>query len=121
MKKVSDFFLRPYYGQAVWFTRFHHEQLPSAKERYIKEIERVISVIDLHLGRTKQEYLVGSKVSYADLMFLPWAGIAGMFDPEKKWDEKYPHYTKWLATLNARPAVKKTFEDKAKAVAAASH
>jgi glutathione S-transferase len=24
----------PYYGQAAWFTKFHHEQLPSAKERY---------------------------------------------------------------------------------------
>ncbi|WPH00416.1 Hypothetical protein R9X50_00324300 [Acrodontium crateriforme] len=113
--------LCPNINGSVWFTKSHHEQLPSAKERYVKEVERVISVIELHLSRTKQEYLVGSKASYADLMFLPWSAVAGLFDPEKKWDDKYPLYKKWLDALNARPAVKKTFEEKAKAAAAASH
>ncbi|KAH8156115.1 hypothetical protein CIB48_g12131, partial [Xylaria polymorpha] len=31
----------PYYGQAVWFTRYHPEKLQSAIDRYVKEIYRV--------------------------------------------------------------------------------
>ena len=50
----------PYYGQAVWFHRFHSESVPSAKERYEKEILRVISVLDKVLEGKK--YLVGNKL-----------------------------------------------------------
>ena len=55
----------PYFGQAAWFLNFHHEQLPSAQERYLKEIERVTEVLDGWLS--KHKYLVGDKATYADL------------------------------------------------------
>ena len=29
---------RPYFGQAIWFIRFHSEQVPSAIERYIRQM-----------------------------------------------------------------------------------
>ncbi len=32
----------PYFGQAAWFANYHHEKIPSAIERYQKEIRRVI-------------------------------------------------------------------------------
>jgi glutathione S-transferase len=49
----------PYYGQAVWFRRFHPEDVPSAKERYDGQLVRVLGVLDKILeGR---EYLVGDK------------------------------------------------------------
>lgn len=49
----------PYFGQAVWFERFHPENLPSAKERYVEQVVRVIQVLDKILeGKT---YLVGEK------------------------------------------------------------
>lgn len=38
----------PYYGQAVWFTRLHHERLPSATERYEKEVGRVTGVLGMY-------------------------------------------------------------------------
>ncbi|KAI0174447.1 thioredoxin-like protein [Pestalotiopsis sp. NC0098] len=28
----------PYYGQAIWFARFHPEKLPSAIDRYVNEV-----------------------------------------------------------------------------------
>src|SRR6266498_3124244 len=31
----------PYFGQAMWFTLFHHDHLPFARQRYINEIKRV--------------------------------------------------------------------------------
>lgn len=49
----------PYYGQAVWFHKYHSEQLESAKERYEEQIKRVLHVLNNALeGR---EYLVGDK------------------------------------------------------------
>jgi glutathione S-transferase len=55
----------PYFGQGAWFTKFHPEKLPSAQERYLNEIKRVVGVLDKHLqGR---EYLVGDK-----WQVLPW-------------------------------------------------
>ena len=69
----------PYYGQAAWFMMFHPEKLPSAQERYLKEIERVIGVIDAHLASKpsgQQLSLVGDKVTYADLSFVTWAAVS---------------------------------------------
>ena len=69
----------PYFGQAAWFIMFHSEQLPSAQERYLKEIERVIGVIDAHLASKpsgQQLSLVGDKVTYADLAFVTWAAVS---------------------------------------------
>ncbi|CBX93478.1 hypothetical protein IAQ61_009172 [Plenodomus lingam] len=66
----------PYFGQAVWFTKYHSEQLPSAQNRYYQEIKRVTSVLESHLKQQPKgsdgPWLVGGKFSYADLAFVPW-------------------------------------------------
>jgi len=70
----------PYYGQAVWFTKYHSEQIPSAQERYYNEIKRVTSVLDGHLKKQPKgadgPWLVGDKFSYADLAFVPWQHLS---------------------------------------------
>lgn len=49
----------PYFGQTVWFRKFHPEDLPSAKKRYDEQMVRVVEVLDNILkGKT---YLVGDK------------------------------------------------------------
>lgn len=58
----------PYYGQAAWFNYFHPEKIPSAQERYKNEILRVLGVLNDVLS--KQEWLVGGKVTIADLSFI---------------------------------------------------
>lgn len=50
----------PYYGQGVWFHKFHAEDVPSAKKRYLEQIERVWGVLDNVLKDKK--YLVGDKL-----------------------------------------------------------
>ena len=60
--------LSPYFGQAGWFTYYHPEKLPSAIERYRKEIVRVTGVLDSVLA--ERTWLVGDKLSAADLAFI---------------------------------------------------
>ncbi|KGQ09669.1 Glutathione S-transferase 1 [Beauveria bassiana D1-5] len=109
----------PYFGQAVWFSKYHAEQLPSAVERYVSEIRRVTGVVDKALEG--KEYLVGGRYSYADLAFLPWFMIAyfhwyartqpGMFADKVSLDE-FPNVKAWLARIRARPVTAKSLEDR---------
>ncbi|KAK4447987.1 glutathione S-transferase-like protein [Podospora aff. communis PSN243] len=108
----------PYFGQAVWFTKFHHEQLPSAKERYVKEIKRVTGVLEGWLEKQKGIYgegdgpwLVGNKLSFADLSFILWQKTAERMLPEDYSVDEYPLVKEWLAKMVARPSVVKTFAE----------
>ena len=59
----------PYYGEFARWAIYAEEKIPSAIERYKKEIERVLGVLDGVLS--KQEWLVGGKLTIADLSFIP--------------------------------------------------
>jgi glutathione S-transferase len=51
----------------------HLEILPSVISRYRSEIRRVLSVLNASLeGR---DYLIGDKLTVADLAFVPWNTI----------------------------------------------
>lgn len=110
----------PYYGQGAWFTHFHSEKLPSARERYMKEIKRVMGVIDSHLQQNNKQYLVGNKCTYADLAFVTWHSMVPFIAQDDKIDDEkeFPAYHAWMERLMARPAVKKTLDEKAKAMSA---
>ncbi|KAI0336819.1 glutathione S-transferase C-terminal-like protein [Cubamyces sp. BRFM 1775] len=99
----------PYFGQAVWFMRGHREKLPSAIQRYQKETIRVIGVLESVLSN--QEWLVGGKMTIADLSFVPWSDIALTsilkdyegFDV----DTQFPAFSNWHKKMCARPTVAK--------------
>ncbi|KAI2622460.1 glutathione S-transferase [Hypoxylon sp. NC1633] len=99
----------PYYGQAVWFYRLHPEYMQSAVDRYVKEIQRVRSVLDSHLSKSSSGWLVGDKITVADLSWVMWEQIAtfimGLMDIHL--EEKYPHYEAWYQKMLQRPTVKK--------------
>lgn len=112
----------PYFGQAVWFTVYHPEKLPSALERYVKEIARVSGVLEGHLARQKEAgadgpWLVGGRFSYADLAFLPWqiiisnTGGKNAYDPDVFHPDAFPLVKDWVARMSARPALKKVADD----------
>lgn len=103
----------PYFGQAGWFQFFHPEKLPSVIERYEKEVGRVVGVVDLHLTRQGTDYLVGDKVTYADIMFVPYFSGVSVLAPSVDVTEQKA-YTAWLNRLTARPAVKRILERIAK-------
>ncbi|OCH86403.1 glutathione S-transferase [Obba rivulosa] len=99
----------PYFGQAGWFTLFHPEKLPSAVERYQKEILRVFGVLETVLSQ--REWLVGNKYTVADISFIPWnqiavtrlvAGYEGF-----NFEKDFPSVAKWHNKLLAKDAVKK--------------
>ncbi|TGO13576.1 hypothetical protein BTUL_0067g00180 [Botrytis tulipae] len=104
----------PYYGQAVWFAKYHSEKLESATERYFNQIKRVLYVLDKHLhGR---EWLVGDKCTYADLAFIPWdMGIPWIFGDragELEMEKDFPHFWKWHTKMMERPSVEMIIKDK---------
>jgi glutathione S-transferase len=111
----------PYYGQASWFKKFHPEKVPSALERYVKEINRVTSVLEGHLSRQKQlpgaakdgPWLVGNRYSYADLSFVSWQTIVEVLI--KKEDgyiiDDYPVVKDWLRRILSRDPVKAVMDD----------
>ena len=65
----------PYYGQAGWYMLFATEKIPSALERYQKEVLRVLGVLDSVLS--KKQWLVGDKCSVADLSFITYVLVSG--------------------------------------------
>ncbi|KAJ4356523.1 glutathione S- transferase, nitrogen catabolite repression regulator [Didymosphaeria variabile] len=112
----------PYFGQATWFARFHAEKIPSAIDRYVNEIFRVTGVLDKALKANSTGWLVGDKVTYADLSFITWSSVAeGLVKQLGKWEgfeERFPTYTGWLAAMRRLDSVKKVEEQMAKGRAA---
>ncbi|KAL3491017.1 glutathione S-transferase [Aspergillus germanicus] len=109
----------PYFGQAVWFTVYHPESVPSARERYINEVRRVSGVLDGVLAG--REYLVGGRYSYVDSAFLTWFGVVPQFLGDAiDLERESPNVSAWLARLHARPAIAKVIKDREDAMAAHS-
>ena len=73
----------------------------------------MLSVIDYHLDKTGNPYLVGKNCTFADLMWVPWDNLIGMAmgpDFAKEWEEKYPKCLEWHQRLMDRESVKKVME-----------
>lgn len=84
--------------------------MQTARDRYIKEIQRVTKVLDNALKG--KQWLLGDACTYADIAFLPWYGIPPRLDIEQTgWWERTlkdcPDFKAWVDRLEARPAVKK--------------
>ncbi|KAJ5482478.1 hypothetical protein N7475_001290 [Penicillium sp. IBT 31633x] len=103
----------PYFGQAIWFSRYHSEKVQSAIDRYIKEIRRVTGV--LNRGLQGKQYLVGDKFSYVDAAFVPWYLSAAIFELDMEKD--FPNVAAWLKRVQERPAIAKSIQDRAEAIA----
>jgi GST-like protein len=88
----------PMFGQEVHFTHYAKDKHPYAIERYTREVDRLLMVLN---GRLKDaEYLAGDEYSIADMATLPYL--------RRQLIEKagrYPHIERWAAMLLARPAV----------------
>ncbi|KAJ3474541.1 hypothetical protein NLI96_g12403 [Meripilus lineatus] len=99
----------PYFGQFSWFTNHHEENIPSAIERYTKEVNRIWAVLESVLS--KQEWLVGNKYTIADLSFITWNnGVIAMLrtaDPSYDFGKQFPAVAAWRERMNLRPAVSK--------------
>ena len=99
----------------IWFKRFHHEKLPSAIERYDKEIKRVTMVLDRELAQ--REWLVGGKCTYADLIYAPWQWAIKSVDEGlfAELEKEYPHWAAWKDRVESDPVVHKLREERLEA------
>lgn len=105
----------PYFGQAVWFKKNHVERIPSALNRYLAEIKRVVSVLEQHLKKQREQYesepwLVGDRLTYSDIAFVPWQLVIARILSEELGPyrmEQFEEVTGWLNRLTARQAIKK--------------
>jgi len=110
----------PYYGQATWFAYLHPEKIPSAIDRYKSETKRVLGVLKSVLtdkaAKGEGEWLVGNKMTFADMAFVPWNFRLGEV-LNKSWDEVWegkPHVRAWHERMVALPSWKRSMETRAR-------
>eukprot|EP01080_Neovahlkampfia_damariscottae_P012861 gene12861-7206_t len=92
----------PMLGQANHFNSFAKEKIPYAIERYTKEGERLLKVLDTQLEGKK--YVIGDEYTIADISIWPWLVGAikfGKFDVSK-----YNNIVKWQNSLEERSVYK---------------
>ncbi|KAH7141342.1 glutathione S-transferase [Dactylonectria estremocensis] len=92
--------LGPMQGQANHFKRYAPEKIQYGIDRYINETRRLYRTMDEHLAKSKSGYLVGDKVTIADISCWGWVAAY-------KWSgldiAEFPHLEKWLYKLLERP------------------
>lgn len=90
------------------------EKIPSVINRYVDEARRVCGVLEGYMqGR---DCLVGDKIKFADLAFVPWnerLDVVLMIKNEKKFDG-FPKVKAWHESMASRPSWKKAMEIRAK-------
>ena len=107
------------------FNNLHPEKTQSAIDRYGGELRRILSVLENHLSgaapgngegaptHTPRSWLVGNKMTYADLSFVPWNAIAPITlptGPSVDPLEDFPHVLAWHKRMTARPAFRRSWE-----------
>jgi GST-like protein len=91
--------LGPLAGQAHHFRLYAPERIPYAIERYETQVRRLYTTMDKRLA--PRDYLAG-EYSIADMASWAWA---------RRWErqgqdiEEFPNVKRWLAAIEARPAV----------------
>ncbi|BCW87912.1 Disulfide-bond oxidoreductase YfcG [Alphaproteobacteria bacterium SO-S41] len=88
----------PMFGQFAHFVFYAKDKHPYAIDRYTRERERLMGVLDQQLGKT--EWVSGDDYTIADMAMLPY--LAGSMKGEPG---RYPHLQRWGAAMLARPAV----------------
>jgi len=97
--------LGPMFGQLGAFGIFMPEKIPAAIERFQKEADRLLAVMERRLSESA--YLGGGDYSIADIAAFPWAIVTRSLLAELLSDTvaSKPALRAWLDTIAARPAV----------------
>lgn len=96
--------LGPMQGQANHFKRYAPEKIQYGIDRYTNETRRLYRTMDDHLAKSPHGYLVGDRVTIADISCWgwvashTWAGVSL---------QDFPHLEKWLFKLLKRPGFEK--------------
>ncbi len=93
----------PMFGQFGHFYKFAEGDHAYALERYRKETQRLLAVMDQHLS--EHTYLVGEDITIADFATFPWVNcLSAFYKAEGELNlESFTHVNRWLKTCLARP------------------
>lgn len=94
----------PMQGQANHFSRYAPTKIQYGIDRYTNETRRLYSVLDTHLSTTGQPYLVGSKLTIADIAHWGWVASAGWAGVDI---DEFPALKAWEERLAQREGVEK--------------
>jgi GST-like protein len=97
--------LGPMFGQLGAFGVFMPEKIPTAIQRFHKEADRLLGVMERRLSESA--YLGGGDYSIADIAAFPWANVTRGLLAELLGDTvaSKPALRTWLDTIATRPAV----------------
>lgn len=94
----------PMQGQANHFFRYAPEKIPYGIARYQAETRRLYSVLETRLAASKSGFLVGDRLTIADITTYGWVRSAGWAGVEI---EDFPSLKRWEETLEKREAFRK--------------
>ncbi len=89
------------FGQYLHFVDYAPEDLPYAKERYTREAERLLGVLDRRLA--DREYVAGA-YSIADMAIYPWVR------QRIERFEGFANVERWVRMVAERPATIRAYE-----------
>ena len=97
----------PMAGQAHHFLKWAllqspPQDIPYAKDRYRREVERLYGVLDRQLGRGA--FVAGEFLSIADFAIWPWASL---WEGQLQTLTDKPNLARWLGVMGARDGVRR--------------
>jgi GST-like protein len=96
--------LGPMTGQYGHFHVYAPEPIPYARERYLREAQRLLRVLDTRLqGRA---FLAGDDYTIADMACYPWISPYSKAPLDLA---PYPEVRRWQAAIRARPATQRAY------------
>ena len=96
--------LGPMTGQYGHFHVYAPEAIDYAKDRYRREVERLLGVLDKRLaGRA---FIAGGALTIADMACHPWIDAYARAPLDMA---PYPEVRRWRAAVAARPAVQRAY------------
>jgi len=97
----------PSHEEAEHFSRNAPEKLQYPIEHFIGKARALYLTLDKHLAKTNHPFLVGNKLTIADIALYPWVEAAAKTGLDV---EDFSHLTAWESRLATRAAVKKGME-----------
>jgi len=95
----------PMAGQLSHFVNYAPADQPYARERYAREYDRCLGVIERRLR--DRPYILGEDYTIADMISWPWVLVAKRLGQSL---EAFPNVTRWRQVIKERPAVQRAVD-----------
>lgn len=97
------------------FINLHSEKVPTAIERYTQQVRRVLGVLEGWLEG--KQWLVGDKMTYADMAWVPYNDrvdmvLTGVSEADKF--DGFPNVKAWHERMTSRPSWQRSMEIRTK-------